>query len=198
MGSWASSEAQGTKLKVWGVFYYCSSVKLCFLLAIIHVYLLEANSYHHFQSLFTNIYSLLCPKAKTESNKVLHLVRRQFSSLLLLWWGYLFLACDCGSPQNCVSEVVPFESSGIFVFFWCLHISWSILSTLKISVFWLYSSLNNDLFYSLRFFKTSTCGRNTTWTSNQENTGFLNLQEFGFIDLCIYFHGTICCWFCVF
>lgn len=117
MGSCASSEAQGTRLKVWGVFYYCSSLRLCFLLAIIHVYLLKANSYHHFQSLFTNICSVLCPKAKPESNKVLHLVRRQFSSHLFLWWEYLFLACDRSSPQNCISQVVPFESLEFWSFF---------------------------------------------------------------------------------
>lgn len=146
IGSWASSEAQGTKLKVWGgVFYYCSSVRLCFLLARIPVHPLEADPYHHFQSPFTNICSLLCPLVKKETNKLLHLVRRQFSPCVLLWWEYLFLICDCVHPQNYFSEVVPLESTGIFFFFWCLHINWGILSTLRSQFSDFKSSLNNNL-----------------------------------------------------
>lgn len=112
---------------------------------------------------------------------MLHLVRMQFSSCLLLWWEYLLLAYDSGNSQNCISEVVPFESSGIFFFFCCLHISWGILSTLRSEFSDFKSSLNNDLLYSLMFFKTLTCGRNKTWTSNREETGFLNLQQFGLL-----------------
>lgn len=84
VGSWASSVTQGTKLKVWGVFYCCSSVRLCFLSARIPVHPLEADSYHHFQSLFMNIWSLLSPSVIKETKKLLQLVRRQSSSCVIV------------------------------------------------------------------------------------------------------------------